>query len=73
MYERNLEVDIRLITDYEYDVTITDTESGDDIQSLFTLDEDGEQDLRKFLGNEILSWVEMMLEQKAEEEGYEES
>ncbi len=72
MNERNLEVCVRLISDYDYDVTITDVESGDDIQSSFTLDEDSEQDLRKFLGNEILGWVEMLLEQKYEQETYEE-
>lgn len=70
MYEKNLEVCIRLISNWEYDVTLFEPESGDSVQYGFFLYADplGEGNMKETIGNEILSWVEMMLEQKHDDE-----
>lgn len=67
MEDRNLECNIKLISGTEYMVTLTENESCDTAQYTFTIDRKGETDMKEKIGNEILSWVEMMLDEREEE------
>ena len=67
MYERHLEIDIRLIADDLFDVTLYETETGDSVTYTFYIGSDSDV-VGERIGSEILGWLETLIEEKQQED-----